>query len=91
MVPPGFHEVLRGLRGGVSTKKSTACCWGCHLIFFFIFFLFFFGGGVADRTSRNLTRSHVKPSEDCVQSPGTTRGDKHDGGNQGSLQVLFNA
>ena len=23
-VPPGFHEVLRGLRGGASTKKSTA-------------------------------------------------------------------
>ena len=26
----GFHEVLRGLRGGASTKKSTAC-WGYHL------------------------------------------------------------
>ena len=29
-VPPGlhqgFHEVLQGLRGGASTKKSTACC-----------------------------------------------------------------
>ena len=23
-VPPGFHEVLRGLRGGASTKRSTA-------------------------------------------------------------------
>ena len=31
-VPPGFHEVLRG---GASTKKSTACCWGYHLSFFF--------------------------------------------------------
>ena len=34
-VPRGFHEVLRGLRRGASTKKSTACCWGCHLSFFF--------------------------------------------------------
>ena len=34
-VPPGFHEVLRGLRGGASTKKSTACCWGYHLSLFF--------------------------------------------------------
>ena len=25
------HEVLRGLRGGASTKKSTACCWGYHV------------------------------------------------------------
>ena len=33
-VPPGFHEVLRGLRGGASTKKSTACCWGYHLSLF---------------------------------------------------------
>ena len=48
-VPPGFHEgatrvppkVLRGLRGAASTKKSTACCWGCHL-------RFFFGGGSGD-------------------------------------------
>ena len=42
-VPPGFHEfhkVLRGLRGGASIKKSTACCWGCHLsLFLFILFL----------------------------------------------------
>ena len=29
-----FCEVLRGLRGGASTKKSTAC-WGYHLSFFF--------------------------------------------------------
>ena len=37
-VPPGFHEVLRGLRGGASTKKSTACCWGYHLsLFCFVF------------------------------------------------------
>ena len=28
-VPRGFLEVLRGLQGGASTKKSTACCWGC--------------------------------------------------------------
>ena len=28
---PGFHEVLRGLRGGASTKKSTACRWGYYL------------------------------------------------------------
>ena len=28
---PGFHEVLRRLRDGASTKKSTACCWGYHL------------------------------------------------------------
>ena len=34
-VPPRFHEVLRGLWGGASTKKSTACCWGYHLSFFF--------------------------------------------------------
>ena len=37
-VPPGFHQgstgVLQGLRGVVSTKKSTACCWGYHLSFF---------------------------------------------------------
>ena len=33
-VPPGFHEVLRGLRGGASTKKSTDCCWGYHLSLF---------------------------------------------------------
>ena len=33
-VPRGFHEDLRGLRGGASTKKSTACCWGYHLRFF---------------------------------------------------------
>ena len=33
-VPPGFHEVLRGLRGGASTKKRTACCWGYHLSLF---------------------------------------------------------
>ena len=33
-VPQGFHEDLRGLRGGASTKKSTACCWGCHLSLF---------------------------------------------------------
>ena len=31
-VPPGFHprgflEVLRGMRGGASTKAITACCW----------------------------------------------------------------
>ena len=25
-VPRGFHEVLQGLRGGASTKKSTVCC-----------------------------------------------------------------
>ena len=24
---PGFHEILRGLRDGASTKKNTACCW----------------------------------------------------------------
>ena len=35
-VPRGFHEVLRGLRGGASTKKSTACCWGYHLSLFFL-------------------------------------------------------
>ena len=34
-VPRGFHKVLRGLQGGASTKKSTACCWGYHLSFFF--------------------------------------------------------
>ena len=34
-VPRGFHEVLRGLQGGASTKKSTACCWGCHLRLFY--------------------------------------------------------
>ena len=28
-------EVLRGLRGGASTKKSTACCWGYHLSLLF--------------------------------------------------------
>ena len=33
-VPPGFHEVLRGLRGGAKTKKSTARCWGYHLSLF---------------------------------------------------------
>ena len=33
-VPRGFHEVLRGLRGGASTKKSTECCWGRHLSLF---------------------------------------------------------
>ena len=33
-VPRGFHEVLRGLLGGASTKKSTACCWGYHLSLF---------------------------------------------------------
>ena len=32
----GFHEALRGLRGGASTKKSTACCWGYHLSLFTI-------------------------------------------------------
>ena len=31
----GFHEALRGLRGGASTKKSTTCCWGYHLSLFF--------------------------------------------------------
>ena len=36
--PRGFHEVLQGLRDGVSTKKSTACCWGYHLsLFLFLF------------------------------------------------------
>ena len=34
-VSPGFHEVLRGLRGGASTKQSTACCWGYHLSLLF--------------------------------------------------------
>ena len=41
-VPPNFHqgstrfcEVLRGLRGGASTTKSTACCWGYRLSVFF--------------------------------------------------------
>ena len=33
-VPPGFQEVLRGLRGGASTKKCPACCWGYHLSLF---------------------------------------------------------
>ena len=28
------HEVLRGLRDGASTRKSTVCCWGFHLSFF---------------------------------------------------------
>ena len=36
-VLPGFHEVLRGLRGDASTKKRTACCWGYHLSLFFSF------------------------------------------------------
>ena len=36
-IPPGFHKVLRGLRGGASTKKSTACCWGYRLSLFVIF------------------------------------------------------
>ena len=31
----GFHGVLRGLRGGASTKKSTACSRGYHLSLFF--------------------------------------------------------
>ena len=35
-VPRGFHEVLRGLRSGASTEKSTACCWGYHLNLFFM-------------------------------------------------------
>ena len=39
-VPPQFHEVLRGLRGGATAKKGTACCWEYHLSFFF-----FCGGG----------------------------------------------
>ena len=36
--PPGrgFHELVRGLRGGARTKKSTACCWGYHLSLFFL-------------------------------------------------------
>ena len=34
-VPRGLHEVLRGLRGGAGTKKSTACCWGYHLSLLF--------------------------------------------------------
>ena len=38
-VPPRFHEVLRGLRGGASTHTSTACCWGYHLSLFFVFSL----------------------------------------------------
>ena len=33
-VPRGFHQgstrVLQVLRGGASTKKSPACCWGYH-------------------------------------------------------------
>ena len=37
-VSPGFHEVLRGLQGGASTKKITACCWGYRLSFFFFAF-----------------------------------------------------
>ena len=41
-VPPGFYEILRGLRGGASTQKSTAGCWGYHLS---LFFFFFWGGG----------------------------------------------
>ena len=35
-VPPGFHEVLRGLRGGASTKRSSACCWRYYLSCFFL-------------------------------------------------------
>ena len=35
-VPPAFHKVLRWLRGGASTKKSTACCWGYHLSLCFV-------------------------------------------------------
>ena len=41
-VPPGFHEgsarfceCCGVVRGGARTKKSTACCWGCHLSLFF--------------------------------------------------------
>ena len=30
-VPAGFREVSRGLRGGASTKKSTARCRGYQL------------------------------------------------------------
>ena len=33
-VPPAFHEVLPGLRGGARTRKSIICCWGCQLRLF---------------------------------------------------------
>ena len=36
-VPPGFHEGST-LRGGASTKKSTACCWGYHPSFFLVLY-----------------------------------------------------
>ena len=29
-VQRGFNEVLQGLWGAASTKKSTACCWGAY-------------------------------------------------------------
>ena len=36
-VPREFHDVLRRLQGGASTKKSTVCCWGFHLsLLFFV-------------------------------------------------------
>ena len=44
-VPPWFHRFHQGSTrcchgcGVVRTKKSTACCWGYHLVFFQSIFL----------------------------------------------------
>ena len=55
-VPPGFHEVLQGLQGGASTKKSTACCWGYELS------LLFFSRGPAKRKEPGKRRGVPKRS-----------------------------
>ena len=55
-VPPGFHEVLRGLRSGASTKKS-ACCWGYHLSSFFFLPLFRWVQRETKRTTTRICRS----------------------------------
>ena len=50
----GFHEVLRGLRGGASTKTSTACCWSYHLSLIVLLF----GGFFATASINSVSVSH---------------------------------
>ena len=48
----GSTRVLQGLRGGASTKLSTACCWGYHRSLFYVYFyFFFFWGGCYSKNS----------------------------------------
>ena len=60
-VPRGFHKVMRGLRGGASTKKSTACRWGYHLGLFF----WVGGSGWANLMLCHLASSSLAPKNPC--------------------------